>query len=112
MSGKRRGRGEGSIEQLPSGKWRAVISLGKGADGKRQKLQETFATKREALNWRQEQHGLIRQGVAVGAGKRSVADWLQCWLEIIRPTKAPGTWQFYNYHVKNMLTPQIGHMRL
>ena len=31
---KRRGRGEGSVEVLPSGLWRGVVSLGKGPDGK------------------------------------------------------------------------------
>jgi hypothetical protein len=28
VAGKRRGRGEGSIEELPSGKWRVVVSAG------------------------------------------------------------------------------------
>ena len=45
---KRQGRGEGSIEQLPSGKFRAIVNLGKGADGRRRKMAETFDTAEQA----------------------------------------------------------------
>jgi hypothetical protein len=47
----RRGRNEGSIEELPSGKWRAVQSMGFDGQGKRDKRSETFETKRDALAW-------------------------------------------------------------
>jgi integrase len=112
MARKRRGRGEGSIEELPSGKFRVVLSAGKGPDGKRRKLTETFATKREAMDWRDEQRALLRKGVAVGGAKRTVADWLAQWLEVIRPTKANNSWTFYEFHVRTALVPRLGPVRL
>ena len=44
---RRRGRGEGSIYQLPSGKWAAMVSMGIGADGKRKRRAVYGDTKSE-----------------------------------------------------------------
>src|SRR4051794_38005688 len=112
MARKRRGRGEGSIEELPSGAWRVIVSAGQGPDGKRRKATATFPTKKEAMAWREEQLTLLRRGLPVGAGKRTLADWLAQWLETIKPGVANNTWAFYEHFVQNYLAPQIGHVRL
>jgi integrase len=89
-----------------------VLSAGKGPDGKRRKLTETFDTKQEALDWRDEQRGLLRRGVAAGSGKTTVGDWLTRWLETIKVKVANNTWGFYDHFVRNYITPQIGTVRL
>jgi hypothetical protein len=60
------------------------------------------------MDWRDEQRGLLRKGVAVGGAKRTVADWLAQWLEVIKPKVANNTWGFYDLFARNYLTPQIG----
>lgn len=48
---KRRGRGEGGVEQLPSGRWRAVVVLKTDpATGRRDRISKTFAAKADALD--------------------------------------------------------------
>jgi integrase len=52
--GKRRGRGQGNIEPLPSGRFRAVLSAGKDDQGRRRKVAATFDTRQQALRWLRE----------------------------------------------------------
>jgi integrase len=112
MARRRRGRGEGSIEELPSSKFRVVLSVGKGQDGKRRKLTATFATKREAMEWRDEQKELLRRGMSAGSGRITTGDWLTRWLDIIKPKVANNTWGFYDFFVRRFLMPQVGTVRL
>lgn len=51
MGKKRRGRGEGGLEQLASGKWKATRSAGLDSKGKPIRQRKTFATKQMALEW-------------------------------------------------------------
>src|SRR5262245_12555860 len=92
---KRRGRGEGSIEQLPSGRFRVVVSAGTDGDGKRRKLTATFDLKKDALDWRDEELRKLRRGASPGAGKVTVGGWLDEWLEQKKAKVEPGTWKWY-----------------
>jgi hypothetical protein len=58
---KQRVRGEGSIEELPSGKFRAILSAGVNNNGKQRKLTFTADTKREALTPTTEQSSIKRR---------------------------------------------------
>lgn len=110
----RRGRGEGSVEILPSGKFRVVLSAGKNPEtGERQKLTGTFDTKKEALVWRDEQLRLLRKGQVVIAGARmTVADWLRQWLKIIKPTIAKHTHLPYERDCSKVIIPKLGQLKL
>jgi integrase len=113
MAKSRRGRGEGSIEELPSGKFRVVISLGiDPATGKRRKLQQTFDTKRQALAWRAEKQAERCKGRLTDAGKLTVGEWLAKWLDYKKPRVEPRTWEPYEQHVRIHLTPRIGAVPL
>lgn len=46
---RRRGQGEGGIERLPSGKYRAVVCS--FVNGERHRASKSFATKADALAW-------------------------------------------------------------
>ena len=116
MAGKRRGRGEGSIEELPSGKWRAVLSAGNRASGTRHKVQKTFTTKREAITWRSAQLGRLRHGEFADDTGLTIASWLEQWLaerctERDRGELAPGTVAFYEGRVAD-LKPHLPDVRL
>src|SRR5262245_48955754 len=107
MAGKRRGRGEGSIEELPSGKFRVVLSSGQKADGARRKITKTFKTKREAVTWRSAQMAKLNRGELADDTGLTVAEWLDQWLterraERDRGELAPGTVGFYEGRVASL----------
>src|SRR5690242_2040074 len=110
MSRQRRGRGEGSIEKLPSDKFRVVLSAGKDPEtGKRQKLAATFDTKKEALRWRDEQLSLLRTGrVAVAGARMTLGDWLRQWLQIVKPKVARHTHLPYERDCEKVIIPKLG----
>jgi len=116
MAGNRRGRGEGSIEELPSGKFRVVISAGKKADGTRRKVARTFGTKREAVAWRSAQLARLNRGELADDTGLTLSAWLDLWLaerrtERDRGELAPGTVGFYEARVSD-LKPHLPDVRL
>lgn len=113
MARQRRGRGEGSIEELPSGKWRATLSLGfKPQSGKRDKRHVTAATKKEALAWLRAAQADQAKGMLAEPGKLTMAAWLTQWLELKKPKVEPRSWEPYEQHVRLHLTPLLGNLRL
>src|SRR4051812_39158773 len=104
----RRGRGEGSIEELPSGKFRAILSVGRKADGTRDKRQETFDTKRQALAWLRERQAEQSRGRLTDAGSRTVGQLLDEWLAVKKTKVEPHTWRWYDRHARLHIRPTIG----
>lgn len=98
---KRRGRGEGSVEPLPSGSFRACVVL-RTILGKKDRLTHTCKTKTEALAWlraRQAEHSAGK----LSASKITLGEFLTEWLARRIPTVQPKTAQFY--------TEQVGRLR-
>jgi integrase len=113
MSGKkRRGRGEGTIEELKSGHYRVSLSLGFRADGTRRRVRETFKSKQEAVAWRAEQITLANRGQFIETGKMATGDWLEEWLAIAKPSLSHNSWVFYDQIARNLLIPQVGTVPL
>ena len=115
-NGKRRGRGEGSIEQLPDGKFRAFLSAGfvSGKDGKpkRRRISRTFDTKREALIFLRTLQAAQANGQFVIAEPSTVADWLDRWLALYKPQVAASTYDHDAWRVEHHLKPRIGAVPL
>lgn len=101
---KRRGTGEGGVEKLPSGSYRAVCT--KTVDGKRVRSSKSFPTKQEAQDWLREQlkHGPTAAG--------TLGDWLDKWLTIIKPNVAAKTYQHDEIRVRLHIKPALGTVRL
>jgi integrase len=113
MAKSRRGRGEGSIEELPSGKWRAVLSNGLDpATGKRRKLTYTADTKKEAQVWLRERQAERDRGQLADAGKMTVGEWLDRWLAGRKPDIAPKTYDHDEGRVRLHLRPALGAVPL
>jgi hypothetical protein len=88
MGKKRRGRGEGEVEQLPSGHYRARVTRGiDPATGKRVRESATFPTKQEALEWRASR---LLGGLAAAG---TLGDWLTRWLEFHKTRTSAGTFR-------------------
>lgn len=112
MSGKRRGRGEGNIEALPSGKFRAVLSCGRGANGKRRKQSRTFDTKREAASWLRDRLSEQSKGTLADPGRWTVASWLESWLADRKGAVEARTYDGYESHCRLHITPHLGPLPL
>jgi integrase len=102
---KRRGRGEGGVEVLPSGKFRAIVCT-TSPEGKRTRSSKSFATKAEALAW-------LRQTQQDGpAQPGTVADWLTSWLEIHKTRVGTSAYRLDSGTVARQIQPVLGSLKL
>lgn len=110
-NGERRGRGEGSIKQLPNGTFKARMSYIDG-QGKRHRPTAYFATKKDARAWLHEQHDKHNKGQLADSGRRTVGQWLDEWLEIKKPQVGLRSYDNWESHVRLHLKPIIGRTPL
>lgn len=101
---KRRGKGEGHIEELPSGAFRAVVS--KTIDGRRVKQSKTFAKRAEAVAWKNK---TLETGPAQGG---TFGDWLAVWLELHRAAASATNYRTDRQTVEKHLRGAFGEARL
>lgn len=105
---RRRGHNEGTIYQLPNGKWRAQISL----PGKR-RLSATRPTRREAQAWLNKALQDKTTGTLVLPQRGSVAEFLQRWLaDIMQARVSPRTYRTYGVMVHHSINPTLGDVPL
>lgn len=97
---KKREHGEGTIEELPSGSFRAVLP-GRTRAGRT----KTFPTKPEALAW-------LRSAVTSIHGAGTLGEWLAEWLAMRKPNLSPKAYEFDEFRVRVVLTPRLGTVRL
>jgi integrase len=113
---KRRGRGrrgDGHVEELPSGKFRVVLSLGRDpVTGKRKKLQETFDTMKAALAWKAERKTEHARGRLADCGRMTVAAWAATFLEFKKARVCTRSWEPYEQHTRMYITPHLGGVPL
>jgi len=108
----RRGNGEGSIHQLPDGRWRGSVFLGY-RDGKPHRK---YVTRRTRADVAAEIRVLIeaqRQGQVIATGGMTVAEWLTTYLEqVAQPAVRPRTLDRYASDIGLHIVPAIGRYRL
>jgi integrase len=112
MTRKRRGRGEGSVYQRADGIWIASVCLGYDAEGKRQRLVAGGITKRAALDNLKRLQESAGRGIVAEGRQLTVGQYLARWLEIVKPTVEPNTYDPYERHVRLHLAPHLGHIKL
>lgn len=105
-SRRRRGYGEGSIHQRP---WRATISVGYGANGKRKRKDVYGKTKREVQDELAKLQNSKLHGTLVAPSRLTVAQFLDQWLEdVARVTVKATTHANYQGIIKNHISKHIG----
>src|SRR5687768_15871912 len=109
---RRRGRSEGGIGQLASGRWYGDLSLGCDGEGKRIRRRVYGITKKEVLDELDKLKQQSARGPLPDAGSLSVTVFLDQWLVAAEPTVARGTCASYRQHVKNLIKPRLGGVRL
>lgn len=99
--GKRRGKGEGQIEQLNSGRWRARLP-GRNSAGR----SATFSTRQAAQDWLRANAGLPANPVG------TLAEWLDRWESLHRAETETATWRKDEHTVKRHVRPRLGPVKM
>jgi integrase len=111
---KRAPKGSGSLEQLPNGKWRVIVSGVDPVTGKRAKLSKTFDTQREAVAFKGEAEELLKaklQASSAGLGKSGALTlyaYLEDWLKRKTGKVENATWTWYEKRLRLQLLPVVG----
>lgn len=109
MSRQRRGRGEGGVYQRESdGLWVATVSLGYDQHGKRRRRTVYGRTKKEATEKLRE----IDPTKAAGPAGLTVARFFASWLETVKASVEPTTWDGYEQHGRLHILSRIGGVKL
>ncbi len=103
---RRRGHNEGSYYQLPTGRWRAQVSL----EGRR--LSKTVNTRQEAIKWIEETKGQIARGLSFAAVRATLEDFMGYYLKSIEAERRPATWKYYNHVSQDYIIPDLGTIKL
>src|SRR5262245_4690010 len=112
-SKKRRGRGEGSVEQLPDGRWRAILSLGVApTTGRRRKRKFYGKSKKEALAKLRDAQANLLHGTLTEPGKMTFAELADRWLSAKQIAVAAKTHHRWKQTCENHLKPNLGAVPL
>jgi integrase len=107
----RAANGDGSVRQRPNGRWEArgaVVDSG----GKLHRQSVFGATERDV---RRRLRELVLQrdaGIIAPGARETMARFLTTWLEGVKPTLRPRSWDRYEEHVRLHLSPTLGRIPL
>jgi integrase len=102
---KNRGHNEGTIYRRADGRWCAQVSL----SGRR--LTHYGKTQRECREWLKETIAQVDSGLTIEGAKATLGEYLDKWLETVRPSLRPQTILSYSRVIKHV-APEIGGIRL
>ena len=90
-----------------------VFALDPDSEGKRrQKWVGGFRTKREAETGLAEALGRLQAGTYSDAGRQTVRDFCEQWIESVASSLAPSTVSDYRRIIQQMIIPRLGKIRL
>lgn len=99
-------KGTGTLDKLPSGRWRARFSL----HGRR--ITATFKTHGAARTWLAEKRIELEKGEIVEPSRMTLTEWINAWLADNTPRWAPKTAHSYRQILETYVVPQLGSVRL
>jgi integrase len=103
---RKRGNNEGTILKLPSGRWRAQITL----NGHR--LSHTFPTNRECQEWIRKNRNQIDDGMTFESTKITLGDFLKEWLNNTKAARQRSTWIKNEQICRSYIIPNLGQMKI
>lgn len=99
------------IKKTKSGKWEAQVELGKDpATGKRK--YKTFEKKKDANAWANRMEVEVDEGIAINPTDYTIKEYLSWWLEDIKPSLSPTTYDGYDLICKTHIIPTIGAIKI
>jgi integrase len=106
-------RGSLRKPRTPGGTWSYRLDLGIGPDGRRQQKQVSgFPTRRSAQAALNEALAEHQYGAYVAPSKRTLAEFVETWLEAVRPEVAESAWVNYRTLLRAYVVPRVGQVRL
>ena len=112
MTRKRRGRGEGGIFQRGDGRWVGTLSMGYNNAGKRKRQTVYGSSKADVVARVDKLKQRMSNGMVPEAGAITISSFLDQWLEAAKSSIAKGTHAGYEQHVRNLIKPILGGVRL
>ena len=108
---KRRGNGEGSICKRGNG-WCAAVTVGYDSNGKRLRRFVYGKTKAEVQDKLTKlQHSKL-EGTLCENGRLTVAQFMEQWLNTVRPSLADGSIANYDRAIRLQINPRIGGIQV
>ncbi len=111
-SQQRRNKGEGSIKELPNGKYKVTITLGVGIDGKQKRKSITCGTKREAVEKLNELKTQFKNPEAFLTNDKPITfkEFIDKWLVRKKVSVASGTYISYETLAEKHFKPAFNDM--
>jgi integrase len=107
----RNANGEGGIRQHASGRWEARVAVVDAA-GKLHRQSVYAANEREAKRRLRELIAQRDAGITAPSARETMARFLMSWLEGVKPTLRPRSWDRYEEHIRLHLIPTVGRIPL
>ena len=109
----KRTNGEGTIYRRPDGLWRAEITLGYDADGKRMK-KVIHSKELESLKKKvNDEKFKLSRNIITQNSDYTIAEWVQFWLENYKVnTLKPKTYDSYENALNRFIIPAFGKIKL
>lgn len=112
---RRRVRGEGSITKRADGRYMIRIDLGTDELGKRRRLTDYAETEEEAVR-KLRRMARDKEDRRVSLDKsglpKKFGDWLDMWLEMVKTSREPKTYERYESIVRVHVKPALGRIAL
>jgi integrase len=109
---RKRGNNEGSIFQLPDGRWRATLSLGY-RNGKRWRKVLEAPTRQEVQRKLTAALGNQQRGMPMATQRQTVGQFLNSWLaDVVKANVKPKTYRTYSDLCQLHLIPALGRRPL
>lgn len=109
---KRRGRGEGTIIERADERWMARVDLG-WQDGRRRRKTYYGSTRADVAAKLTKALRDVQQGAtSLGDERQTIKQFLERWIESVRPSVRAKTHHSYAQLVRLHLVPGLGHLRL
>jgi integrase len=103
---KKRTAGEGTISQLPSGSWRAQVSL----RGKR--LSHTSKNQQAAREWIRKIQAQIEQGLTYDDERTTLGKFMEGWLASKKSQLRSASSEQYYFIYRSYIEPRLGSIQL
>jgi integrase len=107
---KRRGQNEGTIRRRPDGRWEARLNLG-WVGGLRVRKSLYGTSREEVAKLLAEFTAQRDKGLTVPHGRETAGAFLRTWVEQVRPSVRPRTWETYDLYTRKAL-PMFDKIRL
>ena len=109
---RRRGRGEGSIVARRDGRWMGRLSVGRDAQGRRQRKTVYGPTRAAVAKELNRLLGRIASGEPLVSGTPTLATWLDQWVAAHQHKWRASTRRTYRAAITRWIVPSLGSTRL